>query len=40
MEPTLEEIFIEKVGETTPKNGDAVFATLPEQEPMGELVDA
>jgi ABC-2 type transport system ATP-binding protein len=40
MEPTLEEIFIEKVGETTPKNGEAIFATQPEQEPMGELVDA
>jgi ABC-2 type transport system ATP-binding protein len=40
MEPTLEEIFIEKVGETMPKNDKAIFETEPEQEPAGELVDA
>ena len=40
MEPTLEEIFIEKVGETMPKNGRTVFETESEQEPVGELVDA
>jgi ABC-2 type transport system ATP-binding protein len=40
MEPTLEEIFIEKVGEATPKNGSAIFEPESEEERAGELVDA